>query len=93
MEIKLNKELIFTIVLSLLMVSGSFFSVQAACDLGFNSSSPHSSTCSIFGSHASTLIDKDAKDKQQCPAADQGSSEHDVNKKQDAASDSGMTGN
>ena len=91
MEIKLSKKLILGMVLSLLLVSGSFFSVQAACDLGSNGSSPNSSTCSLFGSHASRDADRDTMGKHESPAASQGSSEYNTNRKDGISSDSDRT--
>ena len=92
MEIKLSKKLILGMVLSLLLVSGSFFRVQAACGPALNGPSPDPSTCSLFGPHCDSRdADRDAMGKQESPAPDQGSSEHDTNGKNDIQSDSGRT--
>jgi hypothetical protein len=92
MEIKVSKKLILGMVLSLLLVSGSFFSVQAACDLGSNDSSPNSFTCSLWGSRCDSRdADRDTVGKHKSPAASQGSSYSDTNRKDGISSDSGRT--
>ena len=90
MEIRLSKKLILGTVLSLLLVSGSFFSVQAARGPGLNGPSPNSSTCSLWGSHCdSGDADRDAMGKQESPSVSQGSSEYDTNRKDGISSHSG----
>ncbi|MGO9374742.1 MAG: hypothetical protein ACLQBD_21950 [Syntrophobacteraceae bacterium] len=65
----MSKKLILGITLSLLFVSGSFFSVRAAWDLGSNRCPSHSSSCSLFGPHgASSDVDKDKMTKEEKPA-------------------------
>ncbi len=91
-EIKLSKKLIFGMVLSLLLVSGVFFSLKASSGPGSNGSLPPSDTCSLWDSTcASRDSDKDTMGKQVGPAASQGSSEHDTNKKHGSSNDSGRT--
>jgi len=69
----MSKKLILGITLSLLLVSGSFFSAQAACDLGSNRCSSHSSSCSLFGPHgASSDVDRDKMTKEEKPATSKG---------------------
>jgi len=64
----MSKKLILGITLSLLFVSGSFFATRAACDLGSNRCSSHSSQCSLFGPHgASRDVDKDKMTEQEKP--------------------------
>jgi hypothetical protein len=92
MEIKLSKKLIFGMVLSLLLVGGSFFSLKALSWPGSSSSSPPSHTCSLWDSTcASRDPDKDTMGKEEGPAASQGPSEYDTNKKNGISSDSGRT--
>ncbi len=67
----MSKKLIFGISLSLLLVSGSFFSLQAARDLDSNRCSSHS--CSLFGPHgASSDVDRDKMTKEEKPATSKG---------------------
>ena len=87
----MSKKLVLGMVLSLLLVSGSFFSVQAARGAALNGPSPGSSTCSLFGSHASRDADRGTTGKQESPAACQGSPEYDTNGKDGISSDSGGT--
>lgn len=63
-EIKMNKILILGIALSLLFLSGSFFSIQAGCEFSFNGCPPLSSSflCS------SESIDKGTMTRQENPA-------------------------
>jgi hypothetical protein len=90
MEIKLKKKLFLGMVLSLLLVSGLYFSLQAASDLGSNGPSPHASTCSLWDPHCGSRdADKDTMGKHESPAASQGSSDYDTNKKGDISNDSG----
>lgn len=92
MEIKLSRKLIVGMVLSLLLVSGLYFSLQAASDLGLNGPSPHASTCSLWDSHCGSRdADKDTLGKHESPAGSQGSSDYETNKKGDISNDSGRT--
>jgi hypothetical protein len=65
----MSKNLILEMALSLLLVSGSFFSAQAACDLSSHRCPPHSSSCSLFGPHgAAKDADRDSVTKQESSA-------------------------
>jgi len=62
------RNLLLGMTLSLLLVSGSFFSAQAARDLDSNRCSSNSSQCSLFGPHgASRDADTDKMNKQERP--------------------------
>ncbi|MFZ0945262.1 MAG: hypothetical protein WB930_20570 [Syntrophobacteraceae bacterium] len=88
----MSKKLIFGMVLSLLLVSGLFFSLKASSWPGSNGPSPPSHTCSLWDSScASRDPDKDTMGKDAGPAASQGPSEYDTNKKNGISSDSGRT--
>lgn len=88
----MSKKLILGMVLSLLLVSGLYFSLQAASDLGLNGPSPHSTTCSLWDSHCGSRdADKDTMGKHESPAGSQGSSDYETNKKGDISNDSGRT--
>ena len=64
-EIKMNKILILGMALSLLFLSGSFFSVQAGCEFSFNGCPPLSSSF-LCGSGS---MDKGTMTGQESPAA------------------------
>jgi len=88
----LSKKLIFGMVLSLLLVSGVFFSLKASSGPGSNGSLPPSHTCSLWDSTCDSRdADNDTMGKKEGPAASQGSSEYDANKKDGNSSDSGRT--
>ncbi len=88
----MKKKLIFGMVLSLLLVSGSFFILQAMSGPGSKDLSTHSATCSLWDSHCgSNDADMDTIGKQEGPAAGKGLSENGTNKKDGVSSDLGRT--
>ena len=76
------KNLILGMVLSLLLVSGSSFSAQAARDLDSNRCQCHSSSCSLFGPHgASKDADRDKVTKQENSETTKGALKQDTDTK------------
>jgi hypothetical protein len=76
----MGREVIFGMVLSLLLASGSFFSAQA-CETAFNGCMPphYSSLCGT--TCVSKDMDKNKATGQESPARSQGPSQYDTNSK------------